>query len=116
MANRIAANSKSAVDILRCEGNLNPNRMVEVKNRVSRLIHRKKHRYFLLDLKNARNIDIASISILMDRIQKVRSLKGDIKLFNLRPRVQQVLTQLGVGHFVETFSNEEEARRSFVAA
>lgn len=106
------ANRLNAVDILKCEGNLNPNRMVAVKNRVSRLINRN-HRYFLLDLKQAHRVDIAAVSILMDRIQKVRSMKGDIRLFNIRPRVQQVLEQLGVEQMVETYSNEEEARKSF---
>lgn len=105
MANRI-------VEILRCESDLNPNHMISVKNRVSRLINRKQ-RFFLLDLKNTRTIDIASISILMDRIQKVRSLKGDIRLFNIRPQVKQVFSQLGIENLVETYPSEEEARKSF---
>ncbi|OGW82319.1 MAG: hypothetical protein A3G33_11485 [Omnitrophica bacterium RIFCSPLOWO2_12_FULL_44_17] len=112
MGYRLNGNGKNPVDVVRCGGNLNATQMVHLKNRLSRLVN-QNHRYFLLDLKRARWIDVAGISILVERIQKVRSLRGDIRLVNLQPKVQEMLHYLGIDDMIETYSNEEEGVQSF---
>ena len=54
--------------------------------------------------------------MLMDRIQKVRALKGDVRLFNIRPRVLETLRQIGAEGLLDTYSSKEEAVRSFQVA
>ena len=103
------------VHVVRCPGDLNATRMVQMKSRFSRLMNQKR-RFFLLDLKQAGHADLAGLGILIDRIRKVRSLKGDIRLFNIRPEVSQILNMIGLNHIIETYPNEEEARRSFQVA
>lgn len=104
-----------AVNVVRCPGDLNATRMVQMKNRFSRLINQNR-KFFLLDLKEAGHADLAGLGILVDRIRKVRSLNGDIRLFNIRPEVTQILNMIGLNQIIEMFSTEEEARRSFQVA
>ena len=108
-------NGKVSVDVLRCPGDLDANRMVQMKSRFSRLMNQKR-RFFLLDLKCANHADLAGLGILVDRIRKVRLLRGDIRLFNLRPEVSEILRMIGLNQVIETYSTEEEARRSFQVA
>lgn len=112
MEHRLNGISRAGVDVLRCPGDLDAKHMVQMKSRVSRLMNRNK-RFMLLDLKRARHVDLAGLGILVDRIQKLRMLKGDIRLFNLRPEVSNMLRMIGVSGVIETFSTEEEARQSF---
>ncbi len=114
MGHRLNGNGK-AVDVVRCPGDLNATQMVSMKTRFSRLINQNR-RFFLLDLKEAGHADLAGLGILVDRIRKVRSLKGDIRLFNIRPEVSNILNMIGLNHIIETYPTEEEARRSFRVA
>ncbi len=106
--------TKVGVDILRFEGDLSVGEMVKMKNRLTRLLN-KNHKNMLLDLKRARNVELAGLGILVDRLRSVRAQKGDIKLFNLRPEVRNALNIVGVGSLMESFASEEEALRSFAA-
>lgn len=108
-------NGKVAVDVVRCEGNLNAARMVQMKSRFNRLLNQNR-RFFLLDLKEARHADLAALGILVARLQKIRSLRGDIRLFNIHPEVSHILRLIGLNQIIGTYANEEEARRSFQVA
>ncbi len=106
--------SKIGVDILRCEGDLDAGEMIKIKNRLTRLLN-QNHRRLCLDLKRTRRVELAGLGILVDRLMKVRSLKGDIRLFNLRPEVEKTFRMIGVSGLMESFQSEEEAVRSFTA-
>ena len=114
MGHRLSGGGK-AVNVVRCSGDLNATQMVSMKDRFSRLMNQNR-RFFLLDLKEAVHADLAGLGILVDRIRKVRSLKGDIRLFNIRPEVSHILNMIGLNQIIETYSTEEEARRSFQIA
>ena len=115
MGHRLNGNGKVAVNVLRCPGDLNATRMVQMKPRFSRLMNQNR-KFFLLDLKQASHADLAGLGILVDRIRKIRLLKGDLRLFNLRPEVLEILRMIGLNQIIETYSSEEEARRSFRVA
>ena len=106
--------AKMGVDVLRFQGDLNALAMVKMKNRLARLL-KKNHKKLLLDLKEARRVDLAGLGILVDRLRLVRAQKGDIKLCNLRPEVERTFRMIGVGSLMESFHSEEEAIRSFAA-
>lgn len=105
---------RMGVDILRFQGDLNASEMVRMKNRVTRLLN-KNHKKLLLDLKLTRHVELAGLGILVERLKKVRAQKGDIKLCNLRPEVEQTFRMIGVSDLMESFRSEEEAIRSFAA-
>ena len=106
--------AKMGVDVLRFQGDLNAAEMVKMKSRLGRLL-KKNHKNLLLDLSRAKKVELAGLGILVDRLMKVREVKGDIKLFNLRPEVKRALEMIGVSGLMESFQTEEEAIRSFAA-
>lgn len=105
---------KMGVDILRFEGDLDTVSMVKLKNRLTRLLN-KNHKKLLIDLRQAKRVELAGLGILVDRLLKVRALKGDIKLFNLRPEIEKTFEMIGVNGLMESFHSEEEAIRSFAS-
>jgi anti-anti-sigma factor len=102
------------VDVLRLGGDLDAGEMIRIKNRLTRLLN-KNHKKLLLDLREARRVELAGVGILVDRLMKVRAMKGDIKLINIRPEVERVLKMIGVGALLRAYSSEEEAIQSFAA-
>lgn len=105
---------KMGVDVLQFQGDLNATEMTKMKSRVTRLLN-KNHKKLLFDLKHARHVELAGLGILVDRLMKVRAQKGDIKLCNLHPEVEQTFRMIGVSDLMESFRSEEEAIRSFAA-
>ena len=102
------------VEVLRFQGDLNASEMIKIKDRLTRLV-KKNHKKLLLDLRQARGVELAGLGILIDRLMKVRAQKGDIKLCNLRPEVERTFQMIGVNGLMESFHSEEEAIRSFAA-
>jgi anti-anti-sigma factor len=102
------------VEVLRFQGDLNAMEMIKIKSRLTRLMN-KNHKKLLLDLKEARHVELAGLGILVDRLMKIRAQKGDIKLCNIRPEVEKTFRMIGVSDLMESFHSEEEAIRSFVA-
>ena len=107
--------TKMGVDVLRFQGDLDVVAMVKMKNRLTRLLN-KNHKKLLLDLKLARRVELAGLGILVDRLMKVRALKGHIKLCNLRPEVEKTFRMIGVNGLMEAYHSEEEAIASFVTS
>ena len=106
--------AKMGVEILKFQGDLNAAEMIRIKNRLTRLLN-KNHKKLLLDLGQTRHVELAGLGILVDRLIKVRAQKGDIKLCNLRPEVEQTFRMIGVSDLMESFRSEGEAIRSFAA-
>ena len=104
--------SSSQVDVVRCSGDLSAAEMVQVKNKVNRLIN-KHHYKLVLDVSQAKRVDLAGLGILIERLQKIRALNGDIKLCHLRPQISEVFRLVGISQLIETFDSAEEALRSF---
>ena len=109
------ARIKDNIDVVRCKGDLNATAMVTFKNKVSRLMKRN-HKHVLLDLHKTRHVDLAGLGILVERIKKIRSIDGDIKLCNVQPQVRETFRLVGVSRLIESFTSEEEALRSFKVA
>ena len=106
--------AKMGVEVLRFQGDLNAAEMVKIKSRLTRLVN-KNQKKLLLDLSRTRHVELAGLGILVDRLMKVRAVKGDIKLCNLRPEVEKTFQMIGVSGLMEAFHSEEEAIRSFAA-
>ncbi|OGW77146.1 MAG: hypothetical protein A3J52_02735 [Omnitrophica bacterium RIFCSPHIGHO2_02_FULL_49_9] len=115
MGHRFDVSNGHSVNVMRCPGDLSASHMVQMKAKLRRLVNRKR-RFFLLDLSQAKHVELAGLGILVDRIKQVRSLRGDIRLFNIRPEVFETLRMVGLTHVINTFQDEEEARRSFQIA
>ena len=115
MGHRLNDNGKASIGVVRCAGNLDASRMVQMKSHFRRLMNRKR-KFLLLDLSKTQHVELAGLGILVDRIRQVRSRRGDIRLFNLRPEVMETLRMVGLTGVIATFPSEQEARRSFHGA
>lgn len=107
--------NKMGVEVLRFPGDLDASQMVKIKSRLSRLL-KKNRKKLLLDLSEARRVELAGLGILVDRLRSVRAQKGDIKFCNTHPEVQKALEMIGISGLIESFGSEEEAIRSFAVA
>ena len=110
-----AMNTKKEVSILRCEGDLNAASVIKVKNRVARLVNQNQRR-FILDLKQAKRVNLAALGILIDKLQKIRTLRADIRVIHVQPGVSQMFDQIGASRLIETFPSKQEAIRSYRVA
>ena len=106
--------TKMGVEVLRFEGDLSAAEMIRIKDRLARLM-KKNQKKLLLDLKRAKRVELAGLGILVDRLMKIRAQKGEVKLCNLRPEVEQAFQMVGVSRVMEWFGSEEEAIQSFAA-
>lgn len=113
---RANGNHKSNVSVLTCQGDLNAQTMVNVKNRLSRYMNQRNKR-FILDLSRAKRFDFAGIGILIERLQKVCAKEGqELRVINVRPEISETFNRLGLQRFIVTFSSKTEAIQSFGAS
>ncbi len=112
---KIATNGVKNVNIVICAGDLNATSMVRLKHRLARLIQQNRRR-LILDLAKAKRADCSGLGILMERIQKIRAMHGDVRLVNLQPRVSETFDRMGINRFVESFSSKADAVRSYQVA
>ena len=112
---KISANSGREVNVLVCRGDLNAASMVRLKNTLSRLLNQRRKR-LILDLAKARRADYSGLGILIERLQKVRAMHGDIRIINLRPEVHKTLDRAGISQVIESFGSKADAIRSYQVA
>ncbi|MBI4387683.1 MAG: STAS domain-containing protein [Candidatus Omnitrophica bacterium] len=112
---KAAINGVKSINIVICQGDLNAASMIRLKNRLARLIHQRRKR-LILDLGKAKHVDFSGLGILMERIQKIRSMRGDVRLVNLQPEVSETFDRMGINRFVESFDSKADAVRSFQVA
>jgi anti-anti-sigma factor len=112
---RLHTNGHKQIAILRCGNNLNAVSMVAVKNRVARLVHRNRT-HMILDLERTRRVNLAGLGILIERLRRLRSMHGDIRLIRVRPEVSETFRRAGAHDVLETFSSAQEAIRSYQGA
>lgn len=103
---------KSDVEVMNCSESLSADEMVAMKNKMSRMMNRN-HKHVVLDMGQTSSIDLAGLSMLIERLRTIRSEKGDIKFCNLRPEVYQTLQLVGLNGLIESYASREEALASF---
>ncbi len=110
-----SSNGSKDVSILICRGDLNAASMVKLKNSLSRLLNQKRKR-LILDLAKARHADFAGLGILIERLQKIRAIKGDLRVIHVHPEVSKTFDRIGVSSMIESFRSKTDAIRSYQIA
>ena len=100
------------VEVLDCENKLDASTMVKLKQRMNLFVKRNR-KNVLLDLAKTRQVDLAGLGLLIERLRTLRALNGDIKLCNIRRQVSDTLRLVGVSKLIESYDSREEALRSF---
>ena len=107
--------NKGEVSVLICNGNLNAESMVRFKSQLTRLINRNRTR-LVLDLARAKRADFSGLGILIERLQKVRSMRGDIRMVHVRPSISKTFERVGIDQMIEAFESKQDAIRSYQVA
>ncbi len=107
--------AQTQVGILICRGNLNAESMVRFKNQLARLVN-KNRTHLVLDLANAKQADFSGLGILIERLQKVRAMRGDIRMVHVQPGVSKTFERAGVHQMIESFESKQDAIRSYQVA
>lgn len=105
-------NGSAEVEVLNCAESLDANNMVSVKDKVNRLVSRNQKK-IVLDMHATSSVDLAGLSILVERLRMLRSMNGDIKFCNLKPEVVQVIQMVGLNGLLDLYPSREEACASF---
>lgn len=100
------------VEVLDCDTRLDASAMVRIKQRLNQFVKKNRTRV-LIDMARTRQIDLAGLGLLIERLRMVRNLNGDIKLCNMRRQVSEMLRLVGVSRLMEAYESREEALRSF---
>ncbi len=113
---KLHSKSRNGVKVLTCDGDLNANRMVKIKNRVARLLSQSHHHNrFILDLAKARRVEFSALGILIDRLMKLRAMRGDIRMVRVRPNVAAMFNRLRLDSVIEVFDSKRDALASYHA-
>ena len=68
---------------------------------------------FVLDCSPVRDMDIATIQLLLSCLEEVMKCNGDVRLASLRPEASAELRLSGVCRLFETYESTEAAVQSF---
>jgi anti-sigma B factor antagonist len=71
------------------------------------------HKKFVLNLGDVRSLDSSGIGELVRNYMTVTNRGGDLKMLNLSPKVQEILTITKLSQVFEDFSDEQSALESF---
>ena len=109
------SNGNGGVGVVTCRGDLNAASMVKLKSTLARILHQNRKR-LILDLAKARHVDFSGLGILIERLQKIRAMHGDIRMIHVRPEISKTFDQAGVSCLIESFESKTDAIRSYSAA
>jgi anti-sigma B factor antagonist len=70
-------------------------------------------RSVLIDLTPVTYVDSATIGCFMDLYRSVSAVGGQLKLSGVQKRVETMLTMTGTQNFIQIFSDEPSALKSF---
>ena len=101
-----------SVDVLDVAGNLDASDMVRMKGQLDDLIS-KEHTQIVLYFKDAKQADFIGLGMLVERLRRMRSLNGDLKLVGLNAYILKLLRMTGVNKLIETYDNTTDAINSF---
>jgi anti-anti-sigma factor len=104
--------STDRVEVLSCSPSLDADAMVGVKDKMNRLVSRNQKK-IVLDMRETSSVDLAGLSILVERLRALRSMNGNVKFCNLKPEVYQVIQMVGLGSILDLYPSREEALASF---
>ena len=90
----------SSAKVLRFPGTLDASEMVRMKSRLTRLLNLHP-KVLLLDLAQTRQVKLAGLGILLDRLKHFgNGHGGEIRFLNVSPQVHQTLARAGVDGFL----------------
>ncbi len=99
-------------EILKVQGELDAHTAPQLEDALQDLIKQRRFK-IIVNCNDLDYIASAGLGVFMAYIEDVRSLGGDIKLTNMKPKVYNVFDLLGFPTLYDILKNEEEAIEYF---
>ncbi len=99
-------------EILQVQGELDAHTAPQLEDALQDLIKQRRFK-IIVNCNDLDYIASAGLGVFMAYIEDVRSLGGDIKLTNMKPKVYNVFDLLGFPTLYDILKNEEEAIEFF---
>ncbi len=108
----IRVSNSGDVFTLHIRGDVDHMEMVDIRNSISDLIG-EGHAKLIVSMKEVKHINYLSIGVLVERLKRLRSFGGDLKLVGMSSYLKNILTSVGAEEFFDCFDSEAEAITSF---
>jgi len=108
----IRVSSSGDIFTLHLRGDVDHTEMVDIRNSISDLIG-EGHAKLIVSMKEVEHINYLSIGVLVERLKRLRSFGGDLKIVGMSLYLKDILTSVGATEFFDCFDSEEEALTSF---
>lgn len=106
------AGPRKDISVITLRGFIDLTTAEEVEYLLSSLIKAKRHN-IIIDLRYSDYISSSIWGIFLDKIKKIRELKGDLKLANMKPDVLEVYKVLELFRVMSSYDCLDDAIKAF---
>ncbi len=100
------------VSVLDIAGDIDFREMIRIKNLIGSLIDKERTKV-VINLKSVDHINYMSIGVLVERLNILRNMNGDLKLAGMSPYLRDIFKVVGMDQFFEEYISLEDAIESF---
>jgi anti-sigma B factor antagonist len=100
------------IAVIDVAGDIDVREMVRIKSVIGSLIEKERLKV-VLNLKSVDHINYLSIGVLLERLNVLRDLNGDLKLSGMNPYLQDIFKVVGMDGVFEYYKSLEDAIESF---
>lgn len=111
----IRVSNLNDVFALHVSGDINHVEMVNIRNAIADLI-KEGHLNVIVSMNEVEHINYLSIGVLVERLKRLRSCGGDLKLVGMSRYIKNIFTIVGADEFFESFESIEEALSSYTGS
>lgn len=97
-----------AVTVLRMDGDLDEGGIGTVRDALYECISAGRFN-LVLNMEQVRFVSYMGVGVLVERLRKVRSFKGDIKLVGLNTYTERLFRMVGVTSLFDAYESESQA-------
>lgn len=100
------------IAVIDVPGDIDVREMVRIKGVIGSLIEKERLKV-VLNLKAVDHINYLSIGVLLERLNVLRNLNGDLKLSGMNPYLKDIFKVVGMDGVFEYYKSLEDAIESF---
>jgi len=100
------------IAVIDVAGDIDVREMVRIKGVIGSLIENERLKV-VLNLKSVDHINYLSIGVLLERLNVLRDLNGDLKLSGMNPYLKDIFKVVGMDGVFEYYKSLEDAIESF---
>ena len=104
--------TKNGISICRTSGEITFSTSPDLRNQLLKLIDQKINK-IVMDMKEITYIDSSGMATLVEILQKIKAINGQLKLSQVPDKIKEILEMVRLKDIFEIYESEEEAINSF---